>query len=201
MNNIYLLEDPRKYEQYARFAHVGTWTEGGICRSCGQGTSRLTEPLQIEWEPDSDLVGDFSWCGYTVAVSDNVRKFFQTNGFECEFGKVEIMPPTDKSKKKRVSHPYRGPELHWVIPSEHIAIDEEDSGVTLQTDCPICNQKRYSFRREGLVIEKSAWNGSRMFRVSQFLKSGVIFLTEQGLKEILEQGFSNIGYRPAGYIR
>lgn len=199
--NIYLLEDPRKYEQYARFAHVGTWTKGGICRSCGQGTSRLTDPLQIEWEPDSDVVGDFSWCAYTMVVTDKVREYFRKNDFKCGFGKVEIRPPSGKLRKKRVSYPYDGPELHWVIPEDHMAINEEDSGVALQIDCPNCNQKKYSFRREGLVIEKSAWNGSKIFRISQFLKSGVIFLTEHGLKEILDQRFSNIGYAPAGCIR
>ncbi len=104
------MENPPNYE-FARFSHVGTWTKGGICKNCGQGTSELIEPLPIEWDPDSDLIGDFSWCGYVMVVTPKALQFLMGNGFKCDFGKTQVVAPSKKRKKKRVAFPYDGPTL------------------------------------------------------------------------------------------
>ena len=198
---IYLLECPRNYDQYARFSHVGTWTKGGICKSCGQGRSRLTEPLAIEWEIDSDIIGDFSCCGYVMAVVGKVKKYLLNKRFECQFGKVVVSPPTKNTRKKRVPYPYVGPYLNWVIPTDYIELNEKESGVGLQIDCSDCDQKRYAFKREGIVIERDVWEGRKIFRIKQFYKSSATFITEEAIKMLLDKDFSNIGYSVAGYIR
>ena len=62
--NVYLLDDPAKPAEFARFSHVGTWSNDRVCEVCGEPTSRLVEPLQIEWDEGTDRIGDFSWGGY-----------------------------------------------------------------------------------------------------------------------------------------
>lgn len=199
---IYLLDDPRDY-QFARFSHVGTWTKGEICRTCGQGTSRLIEPLLIEWEPDSDVIGDFSWCGYTMVISQKVKKYMTTKAWECDFGAVEVVSTGNKipKNKKKVPFPYTGDELSWVMPKEYIRLNEENSSVKLEIDCPACKQKKYTFRRAGIQIDKENWDGSNMFRIEQYGKSSATFLTEKALEECRSAGFTNLRYIEAGIIK
>src|SRR5689334_9597007 len=109
---FYLLDDPAKPALFASFSHVGTWSKGKMCKGCGISTEKLVEPLQIEWEPGTQTIGSFSWCGYHCVVTDEVRGFFEGVTADCTFGRVEVMPPTEKTKLPRVGFPYTGPRLH-----------------------------------------------------------------------------------------
>ncbi len=99
---IYLLINWDNYE-YARFSHIGTWSkETESCERCGYSDQHLIEPLQIEWEPDTDIIGDLSWCGYSIVVLENVKKLLLEKYFECEFGKVEVKKSTTPKKHKKI---------------------------------------------------------------------------------------------------
>ena len=195
---FFLLDDPARPGEFARFSHVGTWTPGTVCKQCGLSSAELIEPLQIEWNPGTDRIGDFSWCGYTCVVIDKVRRFLTNAGFKCGFGRVEVTPPTEKTKMPRVPHPYSGPTLSWLTPGKRLRLDTARSGVELVSDCCRCGQKRYTFKREGLIIDARDWFGEKIFCIEQFAKSGATFVTELGLNALAKEGFANLCPRPAG---
>jgi hypothetical protein len=197
---IFILDDPAEPAKYARFSHIGTWTPGSVCKKCGLGSSVLIEPLQIEWDPGTEMIGDFSWCGYTCIVTAAVRRFLEEAVFECRFGKVQVMPPMEKTKMPRVKYPYSGPPVSWLMPTTYVQLNESRSGIKLASDCPQCDQKDYTFKREGLVIDNKNWSGERIFRIKQFGKSDATFITEAGLDTLIKRGFTNICPSLAGSI-
>jgi len=199
---LYLLVNPRQYEQFARISHVGTWTDSELCSECGQHDSRLTSPLQIEFEPDSDCIGDFSWCGYTMVVLAKVRGFLREHAFGCRFGRVEVVAPTTKRRgRKQVPFPYVGPKLYWLRTNARVPMDLDASGVEVETDCPLCKRKSYKFQRSGLVIRESDWNGEKLFHLSQYSNSSATYVVESALEEMISAGFTNMGYREVGVVR
>jgi hypothetical protein len=206
---IYLLDEPSNLNKhkdafkYARFTHAGTWTRAGLCELCGSQLSRLVEPLQITWDEGSDVIGDFSWCGYTMVITDRVKSALCEAGYPCRFGKVEVIPyPYEQSKRKRqVPYPYNGTGLHWLMARDHIRLDEKESKVKLEADCVLCKEKRYTFKREGIVIDEPAWGSQHIFEIEQFDPSGAAFVTEQGLEVMLVNRFTNLAHPEAGVIR
>lgn len=198
--NIYMLENWKGYD-YAGIAHRGTWSKStGICPNCGQHGQHLIEPLQIEWEPGSDMIGDFSWCGFTFAVKENAKQFFIQNRFECNFGKVEIQKLSTKRRgRKIVPFPYKGPKIHWVMPYKHINLDNEKSALEIKSDCKVCNRLVYKFQLDGLLIPKSEWHGEKMFNITQYGDTPT-YISEDALQEILSQDFTNFNYSKAGII-
>lgn len=199
---LYLLDNPSRPSVFAQFCHVGTWSEGELCDACGQTLQHLIEPLQIEWDPGTETIGDFSWCGYTAVVRNDVRSFLEENGFECIFGRVEVLPPTGwkRTQRARVPFPYTGPELWWLIPTRRVALDEAASGVRLEIDCPRCGQKDYSFRRTGIVIRAGNWNREKLFLIDQFGESGAMFVPDFALAELIDRGITNLKPIEAGVI-
>lgn len=197
---IYLLDDPAKPAEFARFSSVGSWADDRVCGVCGESTARLIEPLQIEWNEGTDRVGDFSWGGYHCVVLGSVRSFLESQAFDVTFGKVLVMQPTERATRSRVQFPYRGPNLSWLIPMARLKLDEEQSGVRVISDCSACGQRRYTFKRDGLVLPKGAWQGEKVFVIEQFGRSRATFVTEEALTLLTHQGFSNLCPRPAGQI-
>lgn len=197
---IFLLVNPRKPSEFAMPACVGTWSEGYVCKACGQSTERLIEPVKVEWEPGTDVIGDFSWGGYTAIVTETARRLLGDLNFKCEWGNVVVVPPTTKSRRRRVAYPYSGPPLHWLIPTNELRLNEEGSGVTLESDCRECGQRSYTFKRDGIIIDAADWNGEKMFLIQQFERSGATFVTEEGLRLLQEQEFTNLCPRLAGEI-
>lgn len=198
---IYLLDDPAKPAEFARFSHLGTWADDRLCEVCGESSAHLVEPLQIEWNEGTTRIGDFSWGGYTCVVTDAVRESLVREAFECRFGRVDVLAPTEPSSRPRVAFPYRGPQLSWLIATTRVRLDEPASNVEHQSDCGACGQKRYTFKREGLVIPSTAWRGEKLFLIDQFGRSSAKFVTEDGLTILRREGFSNLSPRLAGVIR
>ncbi len=197
---FFLLDDPARPGEFARFSHVGTWTPGSVCKECGLSSAKLIEPLQIEWNPGTERIGDFSWCGYHCVVVDKVRRLLTVAGFECRFGSVVVMPPTENTRMPRVPFPYSGPILSWLIPDKRLRLNADRSGVELISDCSRCGQKRYAFKRDGLLIDARDWVGEKLFLVEQFGKSRATYVTELGLEALSKEGFTNLCPRVAGSI-
>jgi hypothetical protein len=198
--NIYLLWDPELYLQFARFSAVGTWKEGPTCKECEHTPATYTEPFQVEWEPESDNIGDFSWSGYSVVVKATVGAQLVEKGIECSLGRVEfIRPTTPRRKRKIVPFPYEGPKLKWLMPTKVVALDLEESGIPLLLECRSCGRKKYKFKTKGLVIPKANWHGVKMFRLAQF-GSQATFVTEEGKKVIEGLHVTNVTFKKAGII-
>ncbi len=198
---FYLLDDPQIPAKYAMFSHLGTWSSNyKYCKSCDLHSQKLIEPLLVEWEPGTDVIGDFSWCGYTMIVRDQVKQFFDDQKLNCWYGNIQVVSPKEKSRMKRVSYPYEGPKLYWAISKNRVLLNEEKSGVKLEIDCKVCGQKDYTFKQKGIVINKSDWKGEKMFLVDQFGKSKATFVIEPFLKELIFQKFTNFTYMESGVI-
>lgn len=202
MNKIYLLIKKTGNYDYAEFAHVGVWEKfREYCEKCTAPDSKLVEPLQIEWEPGSDVIGDFSWCGYTITVQDKVKNFLVAKGFEVNFGSVEVhKSSTPKRRQRAVPSPYDGPKLHWLMPTEKLNTDIEMSGLQIKIDCSSCGLRRYKFKMNGLFISKSELGGRKMFRINQFDTSSATYVTEEGLQELVSQNFTNFWFRETGTV-
>lgn len=198
---IYLLDDPARPAEFARFSHVGTWADDRVCGACGESSARLVEPLQIEWEEGTARIGDFSWCGYSCVVTDVVRQRLEHEAFECRFGRVEVQEPAAPSSRPRVAFPYRGSTLSWLMPTARVRLDVRASEVELKSDCRACGQKRYTFKREGLVISRADWSGEKLFLIDQFGRSSAKFVTESGLGVLMRGRFNNLCPRLAGTIQ
>lgn len=201
MSIVYLLNTEPGRGEYAEFSHTGTWEDfREPCDVCQKGTQKLVEPLKIEWDYGSDIVGDFSYCGYTIIVTDRVKDFLTENNYNCHFGKVIVEKTREKKRGKLVPYPYEGPHLNWMMPQDMIDLDAEKNGLYFEINCPKCGYKKYNFRWDGIVIPKSEVDGVKMFRIRQFGLSDAIFLTEETLQEILAQGFTNFWYKEAGEV-
>lgn len=198
---FYLLDDPAKPGEFAQFTHVGTWSKGVLCESCGVTTEKLVEPLQIEWDKGSEHIGSFAWCGYHCVVTNEVRSFCERENIECTFGRVEILPPKGTSRIARVSYPYHGPPLNWLIPVQRLSLNESLSGINIIGECSMCGFRKYNFRRDGLIIDRHSWGGTLMFMIEQFGRSGATFVTETVVNGLRRNGFTNFYPRMAGSIQ
>ncbi len=124
---LWRFSDPCKCD-YARASRRGSWTDS---------PSRRVQPLIIEWEPGSDVVGDFTWPGFDsdIIVKENVAKALQVanvRGFEL--GPVQMQensePAKRRSKKRRVKLPYSGPQLAELWVTAWTSLDPARSTVT-----------------------------------------------------------------------
>ena len=200
-----LLESSDVLDSFAHFSALGTWSKGkGICKTCGSSSQDYIEPLLVQWEPSSDVIGGFSWngpWGYLFVVTESVVTFFRQHKFECSFLDVEYVEPDKFGKRwKCAPYPYSGPKQFWGKCETFVDLDLKVNNVKLEINCSECGRKKHTFRYEGIVIPRSNWNGETLFRITTNGKSLATFVTEEGRQLIEVAGFSNIAFRPAGEI-
>jgi len=190
--------------QFAHFSALGTWVgPAGLCDHCQNHSKDYAEPLLVQWEPSTDVIGDFSWdgpWGYLFLGTEPVVEFFQQHGLDCSFLGVEYVKPEASKRYKGVPYPYAGPRQFWGKCETFVDLDLEASGVDESEACPLCGTRDYTFKYEGIVIPRSNWHGETMFRITTNGKSKATFVTEEGRRLIEEAGFSNVASRPAGEI-
>jgi hypothetical protein len=124
---LWRFTNPKDYT-YARAGRRGTW----------QGTpARRVPPLVIEWEPDSDRVGDFTWPGFDsdIVITDHVARVLTTAGISgFELAPVEMVGRSDKpwrvQRRPCVQLPYSGPHLWDLWVTGFATTDRERSTVT-----------------------------------------------------------------------
>ncbi len=225
---LWRFSDPRDFT-FARASLRGSWSEAGTaCEECGASSQRRVQPLVIEWEADSDTVGDFVWPGFgsDLAISDRVAVALEEKFTGFELGPVEMFqdPKLKRSKKSkpRVWLPYDGPELHdlWVTPS--VAIDRERSTVMLASECATCGAQQYSV--DGVEKVELGWDQelkqamethiprsrnaglfvrredlrADIFRVIEF--PAWILCTDEVKRVIEEQKYTNAGFLEVGEV-
>ncbi|MFQ3870785.1 hypothetical protein ACLK25_19175 [Leptospira kirschneri] len=198
---------------------MGTWS--------GDPPERI-RPLVIEWEPGSDIVGDFTWPGFDddIIVTEKVAKMLtraDVRGFSLGF--VEMVqnsePSKRRSKKKCIRLPYQGEKLWdlWIdalcnadkrstmrVLREHAdgRIDYEVDGVerreaVLNKECmKLVKIQRPRVVGQGIFVNRKDLHGATIFRVSQF--PAWLFCSDE-VKQIVEHNnFSNVSFMEMGDI-
>lgn len=158
---LWRFTDPCDY-RFARASRVGgTWQDGEY--------RFRSRNILIEWEPDSDVVGDFTWPGLDtdLVVTDRVGKALHDAGISgFELRSVEMQensePAKRRSKKPRVRLPYKGPPLwdFWV--TAWTAMDREHSTV----DEVVRDDGSRHFELVGAQRREKSWDQQRMELVS-----------------------------------
>jgi len=187
--------------EFAHFSAVGTWSyRRQPCKTCGYYWQEIVAPLLVQWQPSSELIGDFSWdgpFGYTFIVRKNVAVALESLGIECRFLPMQVVEP--ERKRNTVPFPQNGPELLWGQCTAILDLDMEASAVHRESSCSECGNTRYTFRNSGIVLRHKAWNQQRMFQISTNGPS-CVFVTSLGRSQIVDAGFSNIAFTEAGQI-
>ncbi len=155
---------------FARAHLVGTWTEStGLCPECGASSQRRIRPLIMEWEPESDVVGDLVWVGFDgLAVTQRVFAELQERFGALEAGPLEMVQDpklkrpqrVTKRSKPRVWLPYEGPELVelWAIHWVHADLD--CSSLRLDLRCGTCGTDFWKV--VGMERWEIAWDPERL---------------------------------------
>jgi hypothetical protein len=199
--------------RFAQAGRRGTWYPSGakVCPECGHSRQRRVPPLILEWEPGSDVIGDFAWLGADdeVVVTQHVRIALEGRfrGFELrsiEFWqdpKLKRPQRITRRTKPRIWLPYEGPPLWdlWVTAWCHLNLDR--SSETLEKECSTCGEKFYKgppFEERHLVVDPTSWDGSDIFHIYEYPRW--IFCVER-VKEFIEQAsFTNVSFLEDGEI-
>lgn len=211
---IWKLSEPFDY-RFARAGRTGgTWQDGEY--------RERRRPLTIEWEPDSDVVGDFTWPGLNtdIVVADSVGKALSNAnvpGFELRQLNMQENSERSKrrSKKPMVKLPYHGPQLwdFWV--TAWTRLDRERSTVTEERR----PDGSSTYTVSGVQHEEIAWDEQRMELVKRMLPrvegDGIfvppirglfrveevpawVFCTDDVKRLIEEHGFTNVCFIEMG---
>ena len=132
---IWRFSDPKDY-RFAQAGRRGTWEKGQ------DGKSIRVPPLVIEWEPGSDIVGDFVWPGLgdEVVISETVARLLEERYKGFSLYPVEMTQEKrlyslkGKLRKPRVLLPYKGPSLYDLTPNHFVDLDTEKSSVDIESD-------------------------------------------------------------------
>jgi phage pi2 protein 07 len=158
-------------------------------------------PLIIEWEPDSDVIGDFSWRGVSFElvakheVAEEIKKWF--TGFDIKEIRMVQDPNIKVSElggttERRIYLPYSGPELCELWVDNWLCLNESKSNLKLEKICGSCGYRFFTPKRKGLSIENGAIKEDGFFRVHQF--SGWIFCTEAVKDFIEKKRYTNVAF-------
>jgi hypothetical protein len=210
---LWRFSDPGDF-QYARASRRGSWE--------GSPPRRVT-PLVIEWEPDSDVIGDFSWPGFDsdIIVTERVvmtMKEAAITGFEL--APVEMVENSERAKRTsrrtRVKLPYVGPRIWELWVTEWAQLDRERSALTVTQ---IRGAERYE--ASGVEYQEAVWDPQRMalfkkrhprlhgqglyvragtavFRIPEF--PAWVFCTDDVKKLIERHRFTNVSFLEMGDV-
>jgi hypothetical protein len=127
---IWVFYDPSDHA-YAQAGLRGTWTPPE------EGPERRIQPLIIEWEPGSDVIGDFTCTGFGSGwvVTEEVGEMLLARFKGFELGPVEMIqdPKLKRTRqitrraKRRVWLPYDGPPLYEVWATHQVKPDLDRS--------------------------------------------------------------------------
>ena len=211
---IWKLSEPFGH-QFARASRVGgTWQEGEY--------RERRRPLTIEWEPDSDVVGDFTWpgLGTDIVLAARVGEALagaHVEGYELR--PVRMQPNSEsakrRSKKRVVKLPYQGPQLWDLWVTRWVQLDRQRSTVTEERG----QGGVLVYKVSGVEGEETSWDQQRMelvrrvrprvqghgiflapirgiFRVEEV--PAWIFCTDDVKRLFEEHGFTNVSFFEMG---
>lgn len=126
--------------------------------------TRGDQTLVIEWEPGSDVVGDFTWVNADeVAVTERVGAALLEHFRGFELGPVEMVqdPKLKRPRqltrrgRRRIWLPYQGPPLRYLLVTAQVSADLERSTLTPQGIHPDYGYMRYQVEGHGHL----EWHG------------------------------------------
>jgi len=167
---IWRMQDPRD-PKYAVAAWRGAWSvsDGKLCPECTASTQHRIQPIVIEWEPGSELIGDFTCAGICdgfivkKSVGDELSRSFR--GFELgsvrmiQHSKLRRPVRVTKRTKPRIWLPYEGPELCELWIPLMVPIDRARSTCHVAMRCSTCGRERYTV--EGCERTEGHWDKHR----------------------------------------
>lgn len=178
MVKIWQLTEPED-SPFAEAGRRGTWGEvegkPAVCPECTGTNDIRIQPLLIEWEPGSSVVGDFSWPGLSddVAVTEQVANALEAQFRGFERGPVEMVQDPrlkrpsriTKRTKPRVWLPYDGPPLCDLWVTKWVGMDRERSSARLKRKCRTCGEEYFDL--EGVEKREGYWDQRRLkhFRI------------------------------------
>jgi hypothetical protein len=129
---IWSLQHPRD----PAFAEASLVGERSYCKG------KRIQPLVIEWDPGSDVIGDFTWTliATGIAVTERVGKMLLERFRGFELGPVEMIQNPrlkrpariTRRTKPRVWLPYEGPPLYELWVTAWVNADVDRSTVTIE---------------------------------------------------------------------
>ena len=170
---------------------IGRNVRGGLRRSrSGRGGSRPA--LLIQWEPGSDLIGDFVWVNNTtwLLVTGQVREVLQERFQGFAFGEVamiqnpKLKPPQRRTRrsKPRIWLPYEGPPLHQLVVEAWADADLDRSSLTPTRMHPTQGYMRYRVEGDEHFEFRGEYPNSTYVRVPREPGKG-FYIAEKQLKE------------------
>lgn len=163
---------------------------------------RRVPPLIIEWEPGSDLIGDFAWGGFNseIVVRRDVADTLSQNlsGFDIE--PIETTNPMKLETDEAAARP--GKKAKMVSASTAVALcemwvevktplDHAASGVQMEKECQTCGFKFYKPERRGLVLKGVLQHD--FFHLEEY--PSWIFCSRKAKEFIGQHGYSNVTFR------
>ncbi|MFN8138189.1 MAG: hypothetical protein U0R49_00140 [Fimbriimonadales bacterium] len=148
------------------------------CELCGvlPGSWRRHEPINIILPARRY---DFIWGWiYDIFVTDRVMQLFEQAKF------TGIGPRRANVVKVKGKHPPEEMPVVWDL--DVIGNGGEphpSSGVRVHEQCPLCGQKFFTSRRNGIIVDEHNWDGSDFFRLESYL---YLFITERVKDFIIE---------------
>jgi hypothetical protein len=157
--NIWLIDNPADYTNYARATQVNMWTDLKI------DAEGNIDPLIMEWEPDSDIVADFTWPALAskIVVTEVVGVALLERFHGFKLGPVEMVQNTPLEKlqrqcqrgKKRVLLPYEGPKLVNLFVTKWVNVDLKRSSLQKEV---LNTTGKIRYTAEGVEEYYSRWN-------------------------------------------
>ncbi|MBK9259933.1 MAG: hypothetical protein IPM54_08875 [Polyangiaceae bacterium] len=153
---IWAFHEPFDYD-YARALRVGGISQPGEYQE-------RRRPIVIEWLPDSDVVGDFTWPGFDteLVITDQVARALADRGIGgFELREVEMFESAKvakmsrrRLKRPRVRLPYTGPKLWDLWPTAWTHADMERSTITTRQ----LADGTTDYELLGIQDEESTWD-------------------------------------------
>lgn len=184
-------------DRFTRAGRRGTWTSPKLCEKCGVPFDKRVSPLVVEWEPDgrkkeNKKLADFTWPGYLddLLVTDRIKRDFQNRFKGVTFGPVII--------KNDETGPSHAPLWDFLI-NNVFDLDIELSELREDINCAVCKRIFYEPYETGSLVAHIRDRDFEFFGLQQY--DALRFATEDVMKFIIEQGYTNISFTEAGVIR
>jgi hypothetical protein len=170
---IWNMIDPQD-QRFAQAWLRGPWVpenSPGLCQECGSSQQVRGQPMGMEWEEGTALIGDFVWpSGFDLAIQETVfdRLLQQFHGFEkgliTMYQDPKLKKPTriTKRTKPRIWLPYDGPVLFDLWITKIVPMHPNTTAVLVKA-CHTCGMKKY--RLKGVEIWKHKYDKSLRKRI------------------------------------
>lgn len=181
---IWIAIDPNNAEDYARARPYGRRAYENF--ELGLNVGGEPEEFILEWEPDSDVVGDFTWPAVSswVVTRREIGEALRARWPSLVLGPIgywqdpKLYRLKRKPKKPRVLLPYAGPEQVYFKPTVFVPFDRERSRVREMEDS---NGNTY-FRLQGVETFDFSNGFGKLARRIPREAGGGYFLPEDEVK-------------------